>query len=87
MIDHFGINCSDWAKSQQFYDTVLGVLGFSRQMDYGVAIGYGRDGKPDFWIGGEGGLGKPVHCITPSGAWFDVGTFDAYLDATSSMVG
>ena len=58
MIDHFGINCSDWAKSQQFYDTVLGVLGFSRQLDFGVAIGYGRDGKPDFWIGahdsGEG---------------------------------
>ena len=22
------------------------------------AAGFGRDGKPDFWIGGEGGLGK-----------------------------
>jgi glucose-1-phosphate thymidylyltransferase len=31
--------------------------------------------------------GKPVHCITPPGAWFDVGTFDAYVDATSSFVG
>ncbi|MGB8406838.1 MAG: VOC family protein [Mycobacterium sp.] len=50
MIDHFGINCSDWAKSQQFYDTVLAALGYSRQMDFQVAIGYGRDGKPDFWI-------------------------------------
>jgi catechol 2,3-dioxygenase-like lactoylglutathione lyase family enzyme len=45
-----GINCADYPKSQQFYDTVLGVLGFSRQKDFGVAIGYGRDGKPDFWI-------------------------------------
>ena len=50
MIDHFGINCADYAKSQEFYDRVLGVLGYSRQMDVGPAIGYGRDGKPDFWI-------------------------------------
>ena len=50
MIDHIGTNCADYPKSQEFYDTVLGVLGFSRQMDFGVAIGYGHDGKPDFWI-------------------------------------
>jgi catechol 2,3-dioxygenase-like lactoylglutathione lyase family enzyme len=50
MIDHIGINCADYPKSQAFYDTVLGVLGYSRQMDFDVAIGYGRDGNPDFWI-------------------------------------
>ena len=50
MIDHFGINCSDFEASKEFYDTVLGVLGYSRQMDYGVAIGYGKDGHPSFWI-------------------------------------
>ena len=67
MIDHLGINCADYPKSQQFYDTVLGVLGYSRQMDFGVAIGYGRAGKPDFWIadgvGNEAGTGpnREVH--------------------------
>jgi len=50
VIDHIGINCTDLAKAQDFYDAVLGVLGFSRQMDVGRAIGYGRDGKPSFWI-------------------------------------
>lgn len=50
VIDHLGINCADYAKSKEFYDRVLGVLGYSRQMDFGPAIGYGRDGKPDFWI-------------------------------------
>jgi catechol 2,3-dioxygenase-like lactoylglutathione lyase family enzyme len=50
VIDHFGINCADWDKSKAFYDKVLGVLGYSRQMDFQVAIGYGKDGKPDFWI-------------------------------------
>jgi catechol 2,3-dioxygenase-like lactoylglutathione lyase family enzyme len=50
MIDHFGINCSDLETSAQFYDTVLGVLGFSRQLDFGQAIGYGTEGNPAFWI-------------------------------------
>ena len=50
MIDHLGINCSDLAASAAFYDKVLGTLGFSRIMDFEVAMGYGKD-KPDFWIG------------------------------------
>ena len=25
------------------------------------AAGFGAGGKPDFWIGGEGGLEKPLH--------------------------
>lgn len=50
MIDHFGINCSDFEASARFYDAVLGVLGYGRQMDVGLAIGYGTEGHPDFWI-------------------------------------
>jgi catechol 2,3-dioxygenase-like lactoylglutathione lyase family enzyme len=50
VIDHFGINCSDFDKAKQFYDGVLGVLGYTRQMDFGEAIGYGKDGHPAFWI-------------------------------------
>ncbi len=50
MIDHFGINCADLDASKRFYDTVLEPLGFSRQMDFDVAVGYGPEGKPDFWI-------------------------------------
>jgi len=50
MIDHFGINCADYASSQQFYDRVLGALGYARQLDFGEAVGYGSKGHPDFWI-------------------------------------
>jgi catechol 2,3-dioxygenase-like lactoylglutathione lyase family enzyme len=50
MIDHLGINCSDLDRAKEFYDTVLAPLGYSRQMDFDVAVGYGREGKPDFWI-------------------------------------
>ena len=51
MIDHFGINCADIEAAKVFYDGVLGVLGYGRVMEYGDFIGYGKDGKPDFWIG------------------------------------
>lgn len=66
VIDHVGINCADYARSQEFYDAVLGVLGYTRQLDVGVAIGYGRDGKPTFWIadagaGGASGPNREVH--------------------------
>lgn len=52
MIDHFGINCADLARSAAFYDSVLGSLGYRRVLDVGVAIGYGDD-QPDFWIGAQ----------------------------------
>lgn len=50
MIDHFGFQCADLAASAKFYDQVLGTLGATRQMDFGMAIGYGTDPHPHFWI-------------------------------------
>jgi catechol 2,3-dioxygenase-like lactoylglutathione lyase family enzyme len=63
VIDHFGINCKEYAQSQKFYDRVLGVLGYSRQMDFGEAIGYGLEGHPDFWIaeGADMGPNRETH--------------------------
>lgn len=63
MIDHFGINCADLNASKTFYDTVLATLGFTRQLDYGVALGYGADGFPHFWIssGAEPGPNREMH--------------------------
>ncbi|MCW2787171.1 MAG: hypothetical protein JWP74_3688 [Marmoricola sp.] len=50
MIDHFGIQCQDLEAAKVFYDTVLAPLGHERVLDYEVAIGYGNNGKPSFWI-------------------------------------
>ncbi|WP_421842424.1 VOC family protein [Mycobacterium sp.] len=63
MIDHLGISCADYPKSREFYDTVLGVLGYSRQLDFGHTVGYGRDGKPAFWLSDGAGVGvdREVH--------------------------
>lgn len=66
MIDHLGINCTDYDRSQRFYDAVLAVLGYTRQLEFGPAIGYGREGKPTFWIADAGagdasGPNREVH--------------------------
>ena len=87
VIDHFGINCSDWAKSKEFYDTVVGVLGYSRQMDFEVAIGYGAAGRPEFWIGdasaGEAsGPNREVHVAFHAA---DAATVTAFHDAAVAL--
>lgn len=56
VIDHLGLKVSDIARSKAFYSAVLEPLGFTLLMDFGVAVGFGRDGKPEFWIG----TGEPV---------------------------
>lgn len=35
MVDHVGIDYAGFAESQEFYDRVLGVMDFSRQLDSG----------------------------------------------------
>ena len=83
VIDHLGINCSDFGKAKEFYDRVLGVLGFTRQMDFGVAIGYGKDGKPDFWIA-EADLGpnREIHVAFQAA---DEGAVRAFYDAAIEL--
>jgi catechol 2,3-dioxygenase-like lactoylglutathione lyase family enzyme len=58
VLDHISIQCADVGASAAFYDAVLAPLGGARIMDFGQFIGFGAEGKPDFWIGarqtGEG---------------------------------
>jgi catechol 2,3-dioxygenase-like lactoylglutathione lyase family enzyme len=67
MIDHIGFPVSDYARARDFYLKALAPLGYTLIMEVqqnehdAPAAGFGRDGKADFWIGGEGGLAKAVH--------------------------
>ena len=68
MIDHMGFSVSDYERAKAFYTKALAPLGYSlimevtqEQTGHDPAAGFGADGKPDFWIGGEGGLNKPIH--------------------------
>ena len=42
-------------------DYVLVMEVTQEQTGHDPAAGFGANGKPDFWIGGEGGLNKPLH--------------------------
>ena len=68
MIDHIGFPVSDYQRSKSFYLKALAPLDYVLVMevkqdgpDAHPAAGFGAGGKPDFWIGGEGGLDKPLH--------------------------
>jgi catechol 2,3-dioxygenase-like lactoylglutathione lyase family enzyme len=67
MIDHIGFPVSDYARSKKFYERALAPLGYALVMEVQQdqqdhpAAGFGANGKPDFWIGGEGGLNCPIH--------------------------
>ncbi len=54
MIDHTGINVSDFAASKAFYEKVLATLGYTLRLDLGDAAGFGdgagTDPGGDFWI-------------------------------------
>ena len=61
MLDHVGIRVSDFEQSKRFYAEALSPLGYELIMEPSVsAAGFGRRGKPDFWIG-QGDRGQPVH--------------------------
>jgi catechol 2,3-dioxygenase-like lactoylglutathione lyase family enzyme len=51
ILDHIGINVKDYAASKAFYEKALAPLGITLVMEYGTAAGFGRDKKPDLWIG------------------------------------
>jgi catechol 2,3-dioxygenase-like lactoylglutathione lyase family enzyme len=68
MIDHIGFPVSDFARAKAFYAKALLPLDYGlvmevaqEQNDGDPSAGFGANGKPDFWIGGEGGLNKPLH--------------------------
>ncbi len=64
-LDHIGIPVSDYARSKAFYEAALAPLGIGFVMEFGTSGGFGRGGKPDFWIGEghphPGGYWLPQH--------------------------
>ena len=68
-IDHVGYAVSDYERAKAAYAKALAPLGYTLIMEVPAegnpsgapAAGFGVNGKPDFWIGGEGKLEKPLH--------------------------
>lgn len=65
MIDHTGVNVSNFEKSKEFYSKALAPIGYSLLMEVPASVtghtdaaGFGEPSKPDFWIG-EGSVSRP----------------------------
>jgi len=90
MIDHIGFPVSDYGASKAFYEKALAPLGYGVVMEVGVneahapAAGFGANGKPDFWIGGEGNVGNPIHVAIVAK---DRATVDAFHKAALAAGG
>jgi catechol 2,3-dioxygenase-like lactoylglutathione lyase family enzyme len=80
MIDHLGINCADLAAAKSFYDQVLAPLGYGRVLDYDVAVGYGVEGDPAFWLSSYADMPpqREVHVAFKAA---DVAAVRAFFDA------
>jgi catechol 2,3-dioxygenase-like lactoylglutathione lyase family enzyme len=67
MIDHIGLPVSDLSRSKAFYEKALAPLGYSlvakveRNAFGAPAAGFGPEGNPVFWLGGEGALNSELH--------------------------
>jgi catechol 2,3-dioxygenase-like lactoylglutathione lyase family enzyme len=81
MIDHAGINVSDWVKAKAFYDAAFAPLGAKllfmvpEQFTGGAKVGgYGR-GKPDFWLHESKETGPGRHYAFTAGSRAEVDAF------------
>lgn len=71
MIDHMGIQVTDYEKSKNFYLRALGPLGYVTVMELKREeipdlpspriCGLGEGGKPDFWLTGSNKPTTPQH--------------------------
>ena len=79
MIDHVSLDVRDLEASKRFYAAALAPLGYELLMEYGGNVaGFGRDGKPDFWIGDRGEPQAGVHVAFASP---DRATVDRFYEA------
>jgi catechol 2,3-dioxygenase-like lactoylglutathione lyase family enzyme len=80
MIDHIGVGTADFETSRRFYDAALTAIGISAIVELTPeqtggyhGVGYGKDGKAFFWLGGGGTRGAGIHLAfqAPSRAQID----------------
>lgn len=68
ILDHISINVTDFERSKAFYQAAFAPLGVALVMEHGHSAGFGRGGKPEFWISGQQTsyqTAEQVHMITP----------------------
>jgi len=81
VIDHTGLNVSDFRKSKEFYLRALAPLGYQviKELPSSLApagaMGVGVPPKPDFWIAGGKPQSPPLHVAFRASSRADVDAF------------
>lgn len=84
MIDHVTANVSDFEQAKRFYEQALAPLGYSVQMEFENAAGFGTgQGIPDFWIGSSSDRGA-THVAFSAG---DRASVDRFYEAAIAAGG
>jgi len=77
VLDHVSLNVADYGASKRFYEAALAPLGIELLMEFDAHGGFGRDGKPFFWIGERPPLGGSTHVAFASPDRVTVDAFHA----------
>jgi catechol 2,3-dioxygenase-like lactoylglutathione lyase family enzyme len=85
VIDHLGFDVRDYEASKRFYQQALAPLGYELLMEFdGGVAGFGREGKPDFWIATRGEPQTGIHVAFMSS---DRETVDRFYEAALAAGG
>lgn len=84
MIDHIVLHVRDVAASKQFYAAALSPLGYAIVLEMPGGVGFGIQGKPDFWISSREGPHTGVHVAFHSD---DRAGVDAFYEAALAAGG
>jgi catechol 2,3-dioxygenase-like lactoylglutathione lyase family enzyme len=84
VLDHVGVPVSDFERTKRFYAQALSPLGYELIMEPSPsAAGFGKRGKPDFWIG-QGETGQAFHIAFAAD---DRATVDAFYEEAIAAAG
>ena len=68
ILDHIGFPVSDYQRAKEFYQKALAPLGITLMHEISAELtggeahcGFGRDGKPDFWISSGAKVAPSLH--------------------------
>jgi catechol 2,3-dioxygenase-like lactoylglutathione lyase family enzyme len=64
VIDHVGLGVSNLEQSKVFYRQALHPHGYQVLLERDGSVGFGRNGKPDFFIHVNRPLSGPTHILT-----------------------
>jgi catechol 2,3-dioxygenase-like lactoylglutathione lyase family enzyme len=71
VLDHVGVPVSDFERTKRFYARALSPLGYELIMEpSSSAAGFGKRGKPDFWIA-QGETGQAFHIAFTADAFYE----------------